>query len=94
MIVARLLALPQYIFTPTSTDAVQSLIGGFQLDWRVMLRLCACITHILTCYKPSAYRSRHVPYLLPDSAFMGTTGPFLPDYTARMPPSVTILVLN
>ena len=59
-----------------------------------LLRLCARITHVLTCYKLSAYRSRRVPYLLPDSAFMCTTGPFLPDYTARVPPSVTISVLN
>ena len=59
-----------------------------------VLRLCARIIHVLTCYKPSAYRSRRVPYLLPDLAFMCTTGPFLPDYMARAPSSVTISVLN
>ena len=63
-------------------------------SYQTVLRLCARITHVLTCYRPSAYRSRRVPYLLPDSAFMCTTGPSLPDYTARAPPSVTISVLN
>ena len=59
-----------------------------------VLRLCAHIAHVLTCYKPDAYRLRHVPYLLPVLAFMYTTGLFLLDYMARVPSSVTILVLN
>ena len=71
-------------------------VANHHAQWyaAVLLRLCARITHVLTCYRPSAYRSRRVPYLLPDSAFMCTTSPSLPDYTARAPPSVTISVLN
>ena len=59
-----------------------------------MLHLCARITHILTCYKPSAYHLRRVPYLLPDSTFMCTTSSLLSDYMAHVPSSVTISVLN
>ena len=59
-----------------------------------MLRLCAGITLILAYYRPSAYHLRRVPYLLPVSDFMCTTGPSIPDSTTRVPPSATISVLS
>ena len=60
----------------------------------ILLRLCACITLILAYCRPSAYRLRRVPYLLPVSAFMCITGPSIPDSAACAPSSVTILVLS
>ena len=76
------------------TDTVQSLIEGFQLDWRVMLRLYTHITLILAYCKPSTYRLRHIPYLLSVSAIMCTTSLSILDFMAHTPPSVTILVLS
>ena len=58
-----------------------------------MLCLCACITLIHACYRPSAYCSRHIPYLLLILDFICITGPSIPDSMAHTSPSVTILVL-
>ena len=60
----------------------------------LLLRLYARVTLILAYYRPSTYRLRRVPYLLPSPAIMCIIGPSLLDFTARVPLSVTISVLS
>ena len=80
-------------FTESATR-LQTVTKELKNQMSKMLHLCAYVTLILACYRPSAYHLRHVPYLPLISDFMCTIGLSISDFTACTPPSVTISILN